>query len=321
MPALIGTAIPRQNFEVIRDKLAAILALELPHQHALDSSIPNISKVYIERYVDINSETELNAINVSISRGDFTNQTLFKADGTYTYNVDVYTSAPTTDATGPADQYAMVLMQRLVGVIRSIFTNPQYKSLGLTPGILIGLPVVARFFVADKSTVTDALSDVIGRLQLTIRAIEVINDGENVSGVPLEEATTQVFLNGSTYGYYYSLNTAVPPPVNTNTTPRSILVKIKTSPDLTAQIPVGNGRFIQAEYAPCNILIPKLSTDLVGYLSNRPYQIPFIYNGGNITKPIYDITTGAYDRTGYGEGVTGFVDGDEIVITFEDPVH
>ncbi len=314
MPAIFTSPIGQRNYELIRSKICSCLLVELANQSV------GVSKVWEQRFIPLNEETETPTVNVSIEMGNNDNRNVVKWDGSYLFNIDVYTTSNTTDANGPGDQYAMWLMMKIVGMIEVILMSDAYKTLLLSKGIIIGLPMVERFFVADKGTVSDALSGVVGRIQYRVNAIETV-EAQLVPGVELQEATLTAFLNGSTYGYYYSLNTAVPPPVNTNTIPRSILLRIVTSPDLSLQIPVGNGHFIQAEYAPCDILIPKLSTDAGGYLANRPYTLPFYYNSGVVTKPLYTFETGEWDRTGFGEGLTGFVNNDEILITFEDFIH
>lgn len=205
MAAIITSSIPQQNFEIIRDRIAAILTLELANQYALNNSYPNVQRAWIERFMPFNSETDLPTVNVSIERGDYSNRTQKKSDGAYVYNIDVYTSAATSENTGPADQFAMITMNKLLGMCRAILSNPAYNILGLSPGIIMDT-CVDRLFISDASTVKDALSSALGRLQFVVRAVENVDLYSIV--VPLTESTTTVYLKKSTDGLYVTVDGA-----------------------------------------------------------------------------------------------------------------
>lgn len=201
MAALITSSIPPQAFERIRDQIAVILALEMGNQYILNNAYPAISKVCVERFIPINSDTEVPILNVNIERGEYSGQSQVKADGEYWYNIDIYTSAPTDAANGPGDEKAMMVMSKIAGMIRAILSNPEYRLLGFAPGLVIRSTVM-RFFVGDKSTVKDALCDVIGRVQLRVEAIETVEDSTSVA---ILMATTNVRMSTSNEGFYYEL--------------------------------------------------------------------------------------------------------------------
>jgi hypothetical protein len=94
----------------------------------------------------------------------------------------------------------------------------------------------------------------------------------------------------------------------------TIVLLIKTTPDNSALIQVGDGRYIQQQYAPGNTLKPMKIGDSNGHLAGRSYIVPFIYSGANVVKPTYNAVTGVWDRTAFG----GFNDGDEVAIKFLD---
>lgn len=96
---------------------------------------------------------------------------------------------------------------------------------------------------------------------------------------------------------------------------RSIVLYIKTTPNPALLIAVGNGQFIQQEYAPTDVLIPKLASATSGYLAYKTVELPFVYNEQNVSVPDYDNLTGAWTKTG---DPTGFQDGDYVTITFTD---
>lgn len=201
MPAQIRSSIPPQAFEQIRDRIAEILLTEFAYQYQLNNAYPAIEKIWVERFIVFNSDTEVPTINVNLDRGEYSGQSQVKADGDYVFNIDIYTSAPSDAENGPGDQYAMVTMNKIAGMVRAILSSPVYSLLGFAPG-LIARSTVERIYIGDKSTVKDALSDVVGRVQLRVQAIEVVEDAETVE---LQMATTTVTMSASTEGFYYEL--------------------------------------------------------------------------------------------------------------------
>lgn len=203
MPALITSAIPSQNFELIRDRIGEILLLELTNQHTITPTYPNITKVWIERFIPFDANLDMPTVVVSIDNSGFDNKTQVKRDGTTTYNIDIYTNASTSAANGPGDQYAMVQMNKIAGMIAAILSAPAYTTLLFANG-KVGGTMVKGFFVGDKRKIKDALSDVIGRMIFEVRAIET--NIITATPVPLERATTTIKLNTSDFGFYYDFD-------------------------------------------------------------------------------------------------------------------
>lgn len=205
MPAIINTLIPPQSYEVIRERIVTVLGTELANQYDLDNTYPNVSRVWMERFVPFDSELEMPTVNVSIHTGEYDNRTLLKADGSYIYNIDVYTSAASTD-TDDADKLAIAQMTKIAGMVMAILRNPGYNTLLFAPGLVIRTTVLS-FIVGDKSTVRDALSDVVGRIQFMVQAVEQV---QLSSGNALQLSGTTVYLNvDDTAGYYFQANTTV----------------------------------------------------------------------------------------------------------------
>lgn len=198
MAAIITSQIPPQPYEVIRDIIASILLLELSKQYELNNAIPQVKKVWVERYIPLDTGLDAPTVNVTLGMSRFMDKTQQKRNGVYTYYIDVYTTANTT-ANSAGDSAALMNMQRLMGIIDTILTTPDYKTLGLEPGI-IGHTMVERFYVGDKSDVKDALSSVVGRMEFSVSAIQ-----QNIITavpVPLQIAGTKVKLGSSSRGYY-----------------------------------------------------------------------------------------------------------------------
>jgi hypothetical protein len=201
--ALITGIIPSQNFELIRDRIGAILSLELGNQYQLSNpknEAINIKQVWVERCTVFDGNIELPTINVGVDHGVYGNGNMFKTDGTYCYNIDIYTNAPSSQTTGPGDQYAMKNMSKIAGMVRYILSNPAYKTLGFDPGIVNGIKV-DKFYITDRKQVPDALQDVIGRIEFTVKCIETVDTFQN--GADLTLVTTKTLLEDPTYGFYY----------------------------------------------------------------------------------------------------------------------
>ena len=96
MAAIIPDAIPPRAFEIIRDRIARILADEIPSQATLksDPDLALINEIFVERFVPFD-HTEVPAVNVSLSNGDYDNFTQIDQTGTYIFNVDVYANSNT----------------------------------------------------------------------------------------------------------------------------------------------------------------------------------------------------------------------------------
>ena len=202
----IKKIIPAQFFEVIRNRIAEILVDELDQQVLLTYDTDLEAKVYLERFVPFDN-SELPAINVSFSAGDYNNQTARDVDGTYSYFIDVFTQAKTTDD-DRGDKLAIFKLHKLLGVCRAIIQNPIYKTLGFEPPFIMSRQI-SRIFIAEPKE-GDTLSVVMGRLILTIVAPE---DTQLLTAKLIKGFDTQVKLFLTDKGYIYSGDNIPVPPV------------------------------------------------------------------------------------------------------------
>lgn len=199
MDPIITSSIPPQEFENILSKIAAILDIEMGNQYALDNTYPQINKVWCERVYAFD-QTDLPSINVSLRKIEYSNSDLQKQQGDIIYNIDVYTQANTSDTDGAGDQYSMLLMEKILGMCRYILSYPGYNQPGIVSPRSYGMEVIS-IGILDKSSVKDALSTMVGRLQIMVSAEEV--NASSDTGTILTESTTTVRLNGSEYGFFY----------------------------------------------------------------------------------------------------------------------
>lgn len=198
MPAVIDTQIPQQNFELIRDRIAAVLATELAQQTTLGTTgLPN--KVYTERIAMFEGQEGV-MLNVSLDSGKYMAQTVKQTDGIYKYNIDAYATAKATPTT-PGDTAAALLLERLLGICRYIIEDSRYLTLGFTPGFIMHRHIQTIQVGAHPNLE----NIVIGRLVLEVKAAETVALPD---AVELAQSNTQAMLYCSTEGYYWSTTNA-----------------------------------------------------------------------------------------------------------------
>ncbi len=197
--ALINGIIAPQYFEGVRDAIAALLAVELANQHTLNSAYPDVKKVWVERFITPDADTEFPLVNVTMQKGDYSNKNPRSVDGVYSFNIDVYTMGTATGATEWGDKKAMFEMQKIMGLIRSILSHPAYNTLGLPKG-KIGNTMVTRMYVGDKQTSVDALCGVVGRVQFDVKCLEEVTLMDSVA---LEEWHATIYIKETEDGFYF----------------------------------------------------------------------------------------------------------------------
>lgn len=196
--ALINSVIAPQYFEGVRDAIAALLAVELANQHVLNPDYPDVQKVWVERFITPDADTEFPLVNVTFQKVDYSNKNPRSTDGAYLFNIDVYTMSGATGATEWGDKTAMFEMQKIMGLIRSILSHPAYSTLGLPKG-KIG-HTVTRMYVGDKQTSIDALCGVVGRVQFEVKCLEEVS---LMSSELLEQWRGTIFIKETEDGFYF----------------------------------------------------------------------------------------------------------------------
>lgn len=198
--AKITSIIPVQMFEIIRDRIAEILASEFANQFIL-SSDPNINaSVWVERFVPFD-KTDMPSINVALNRGDYSNKDMTAVDGAYRYNIDCYASHPDT-STGQGDSKASIILQRIIGMCRFILESTQYKTLGYAPPFNCRV-AVRSIAIYDPINNQDATHQAQGRIEFTVTAPE---RSDMLPAVPITGNDTGVKLHTTDKGYVYKLS-------------------------------------------------------------------------------------------------------------------
>jgi len=304
-----------RSFELIRDRIAEILANELPNQATLHVDANLNAPVFIDRIVPLHDE-ELPLVNVLMASGTYNSFTQTKQDGTYTFNVDIYVGSASSSIED-ADVLSMRKLQKLSGVIQGILMHPNYVTLGFAR------PFIEHREVANISTGIpnnnlDASSVTQARLELVVRVPET-----SVPMVPndIEGWQTQVFMGLTDKGYIYSgdnipIPTPVCSPVTINKSDGTLIASAASgSTYAVADSAISvNGDFFSNVLAthPENIRVVNESDVEIGVITGGEvliYDFPLYNSSGsfNIFLPV--------DKNGYGLSDIDNIDSDGTVVT------
>ena len=139
----------QDGFELVRDKIAAILTLEVANQRALavaDGKDPDDYSIRIyseranpwEQWLNYDDETDVTPIcNVWLDSSDFaksTGNTVSRQRSASVYNIDVYAFGATVGSLNsqiPGDQQASFNLHRGIKIVRNILMAADYIYLGL----------------------------------------------------------------------------------------------------------------------------------------------------------------------------------------------
>lgn len=197
--AKINQIITANNFESIRDRIAQILVLELANQKALTTNVLFDATVWTERFIPFD-KTDLPAINVYFVNAPYDNQTPITRRGTNTYHIDIHVSNKhTTGIDG--DKNSLLKVQKLLGVISEILSNPIYNTLDFGPG-QIRNTTVNEIQVAQPRNDSDANQVATGRVVFQVVANETSSE---IQPITASEYQTTVTLGETDKGYFYKI--------------------------------------------------------------------------------------------------------------------
>jgi hypothetical protein len=168
--SVIQGPISPQAFEVVRDRIAEILADELHNQSVLAGDDEIDANVFVERFIPFD-KTDMPAVNVMLARGTIDGQSAIQSDGTYLFNIDAYTKAPSSDVQ-MGDSIAIVRLHKLIGLCRAILENPRYKTLGFQPPFIMNRRAVEISIADPDSKANDGMCSAMGRLVFSVKVPE-----------------------------------------------------------------------------------------------------------------------------------------------------
>lgn len=206
--SIITESIGPGGYELVRDRIAAILYDELSNQVAINyEEWMEVQRVYLSRYINFN-ESELPAINVGVGRVDLDNHDVLQADGTGLYWIDIHMGAKSSQGVD-GGALAMARMHSLVNVCRGIIEHSEYKTLGFVPPFIMYRRVMQLLFNPPETK--DNHSVCVGRIILHVKAPET--NGIYTPGI-IQGYETVVKMHESEKGYMYFGEPEVIPPVS-----------------------------------------------------------------------------------------------------------
>lgn len=198
--ALINNIIQKQEFEVVLQKIASILFLEISQQITLQS-LTDQFELYVERsYPYDNSEDVM--VNVSCESINYSDKNQKDVQGLTNYYIDVYTRGIETDALD-GDFNTRNKLHKYIGFIRYILSYTGYKTLDTGFGVVGGVYVNSINFDNNDSN-NEASFVRMARLSLSVRIYE---NQSLESGVELTGSDTITKLSQTDKGFKLTLNT------------------------------------------------------------------------------------------------------------------
>ncbi len=198
MPKILTRILP-SNFELIRDRIGAILADEFAGQQSYGDSDLSGLKVWSSRSIAFDKE-EMPAINVNFVHGDYFSQDVSAVTNTYKYTIDVHASSNSKNNVR-GDERAMMRMHKIMGIVTKILSHQVYRTL-LFPTPSIQTKTIETLDVADVMR-NDADSLIFGRIMMSVRINE---DKELYTGVVIKGIDTKVNLELTSKGYFFRVN-------------------------------------------------------------------------------------------------------------------
>ena len=193
----ITDLIPQNSYELVRDRIAEILADELPNQATLAGESYINANVFTERTIPI-QQTETSLVEVSLARGDYDLMTAINKDGTYTYHIDIFTKSKSNENIR-AGELASRRLQRLTGICSIILSHWKYRTLGFMAPFIEHTEVQQiQFAKVDKNN--DAATVVMSRITFNVRVPESISK-DNPTLIAGYE--TSVKISDTDFGYKY----------------------------------------------------------------------------------------------------------------------
>jgi len=166
--ALINEVIPIQGFDLVGQKIASILLLELTNQINIQSLTDDLG-VFLERTNPYDKSEDL-MVNVSCNNISYSEFTQRDSQGNTTYYVDVYgRSFETADLSG--DLGSRNKLNLYVGFCKYILSCVKYKTLDTGFGLIGGVYVTGIAFDANESNQDGAFIR-MARITLSVRIME-----------------------------------------------------------------------------------------------------------------------------------------------------
>lgn len=196
----INTIIQPQRFELIRDQIAAIIADEMQNQATLASDATLAPDVWIERFIPFD-KSELPAIDIFFQNANYNENTPVTAKGENNYQIEVITAAKSTiDDDG--DTLASRYCERLIGIIRTILSHPEYYKLDFAENFIYNTRI-SSIRMSEPRREQDGTHTTTGLLTFTVIAEEYNKETSPSTGDRI--TTNKALLNETEKGFKIEL--------------------------------------------------------------------------------------------------------------------
>ena len=208
MAANITYKIPQSNFELIRDRIAAILLDESAAQSILYGvsdglTPPTITpdpdllwNVFIERF-SAYDKSEGVVVNVGILEHELSESTVQSQKNDVDFYIDLYCTSKDTSADDGC-QLAAQKLHKIVGIVRHILQSDYYVTLGFDPGTIFNRNATKINYSTPDNNAPDTVNTRMARITFKVVMIEeqALPDGTTAQGY---YTNMQLALTGNGY--------------------------------------------------------------------------------------------------------------------------
>lgn len=146
--ALINEIINPQGFEVVENRIAEILTIELENQHCLQK-LESDFQVWVERQEPFDKSEDV-MISVILFQGEYEGKNQRDLQGEYLYFIDIALTGEGSVDESPSINARNKLF-KYAGMVRYILESGKYNLLGFPPGLIGGKSVKRITFDTDFS--------------------------------------------------------------------------------------------------------------------------------------------------------------------------
>lgn len=196
--ALINTIIGNDYFQLIRDKIAEILLIELANQAELSEDTElGFTQIWRERRRAFNL-SELPAINLSIAGLQYADKHNGQRKTDVTFNIDIY-NAKVFESVKDADELVMDNIYNITRVVQYILDHSAYRTLGLAPYIYH--TEVTKVTPGEAETTEGGRCGIL-RIEFSVNTVS-LEDPMPVIALALSNTTVKIEQTNN--GFYYQL--------------------------------------------------------------------------------------------------------------------
>ncbi len=194
---IIKSIIPKQNFELVNERIGEILKLELEEQKALQGFSEPLN-IYTER-MDAFKHSEILLVNTFFDAANNNTHSQKSSQGNVVYFIDITTSGASGDGKDGGNDSSS-RCNKFLGMVRYIMSHSAYRTLGFEPGTIGGV-YIENIQKADSEQM-DAAYVSFARITVSVKLRE---DQPLLTGELMKSTLTGVKLDLTEQGYKYEL--------------------------------------------------------------------------------------------------------------------